>query len=115
MIEFLLLLFLKHYIVDFVMQTDEMVKGKGIYGNFNGILHSLQHAIGTLIVSVFTLVNPLTWVAVTIVDFVTHYHIDYIKMKYGCRDVTKPLFWNQLGLDQLAHYLTYLWMVSYVV
>ena len=53
MIEFLLLLFVKHYIIDFVMQTDEMVKGKGVYGNPKGILHSLQHAIGTLLIAFF--------------------------------------------------------------
>lgn len=111
MIEFLFLMFVKHYVVDFVMQTDEMVKGKGIYGNPQGILHSLQHAIGTAMVAVMTVATPVFWLILPLIDFITHYHIDYIKMKYGCRDISKKEFWNQLGLDQLAHYTTYLLMV----
>lgn len=111
MIEFLLLLFAKHYIIDFVLQTDAMVKGKGIYGNRDGILHSLQHAIGTLLVAVFTLANPIMWFVVAIFDFVAHYHIDWLKMNYGCRDITQKAFWNHLGLDQLAHQCCYLLMV----
>jgi len=38
----------KHWIVDFVLQSDAQIKGKGIYGNRIGISHSLEHVIGTL-------------------------------------------------------------------
>lgn len=112
MIEFLALIFVKHYIVDFVMQTDAMVKGKAIYGNRDGILHSAQQAIGTFIVAALLIQNPWYWLILPVFDFVAHYHIDWIKMNYGCRDITNPKFWNHLGLDQLAHYLTYLLMVT---
>lgn len=111
MIEFLFLLFLKHYIIDFVMQTDEMVKGKGIYGNKEGIWHSAQHAIGTFVVSAICIEQAVYWVGFAVLDFIVHYHVDFIKMKYGCRDISKKEFWNQLGLDQLMHYTTYLLMV----
>ena len=110
MMEFLVLMFVKHYIVDFVMQTDEMVKGKAIYGNRQGLLHSLQHAVGTLIVCIFTIVSPVYWIMLSLIDFVAHYHIDWLKMNYGERDITNKRFWNHLGLDQLAHQLTYLLM-----
>lgn len=111
MIEFLFLIFVKHYIVDFVLQTDEMVNGKGIYGNPAGLWHSGQHAIGTFIVTILTIATPIYYLILPAIDFIVHYHIDYIKMRYGIRDVSKKEFWNQLGLDQLAHYTTYLLMV----
>lgn len=111
MIEFLVLIFVKHYLVDFVWQTDAMVKGKAIYGNRDGILHSAQHALGTFVVCALTVVDPVYWLILAAIDFVTHYHIDWIKMNYGNRDITNPKFWNHLGLDQLAHQLTYLLMV----
>ncbi len=110
-IAFLFLLFLKHYIIDFILQTDAMVKSKGIYGNKDGILHSVQHAIGTLIVSSLFIANPIIWVCLALFDFVAHYHIDWIKMNYGNRDITNPKFWNHLGLDQFAHQCCYLLMV----
>lgn len=111
MIEFLFLLFVKHYIVDFVLQTDEMIEGKGIYGNRYGILHSAQHGIGTFLAAFAMITQPLYWFILPVIDFIVHYHVDYIKRKYGCRDISKKEFWNHLGLDQLAHYVTYLFLV----
>jgi len=49
------------------------------------------------------------------IDFILHYHIDYCKIKFGNRDITTPAFWAQLGLDQLAHAFTYLWLVWILV
>lgn len=108
----LILLFIKHYIVDFVLQTDRMINGKGIYGNSYGILHSLQHAIGTLLVAFICIASPLHWIILPILDFLFHYHIDYIKAKYGCSNTNDKLFWNHLGLDQLAHAMTYVLLVT---
>lgn len=108
------LLFIKHYIVDFPWQTQEEVENKGIYGNVAGIIHSLKHGFGTAIV--FFITGPHVtdaWI-LGLIDSVLHYHIDWVKMRFGCRDISQKAFWNQLGLDQLAHYLTYallIWMV----
>lgn len=111
MITFLTLLFLKHYIVDFVLQTDTMIAGKGKYGNMDGMCHSMQHAVGTLIVSTMLIQQEIYWVMLPLFDFVVHYHVDYIKSRFGCKDPSRKEFWNQLGLDQLVHYLTYITMV----
>ena len=104
----LILLQLKHWFVDFVLQTDDMVKGKGIYGNPDGVNHSLQHAIATLWIVFYVTWNPLLAIGLSALDFITHYHIDYVKIKYGERDITLKQFWTQLGLDQMAHQLTYI-------
>lgn len=107
---FLIFLQIKHWYIDFVLQTDAMVKGKGIYGNPQGIWHSAQHAIGTFLAAVF-FTDLTVATAVALFDFLTHYHIDWCKMKYGCRDITNPKFWNHLGLDQMAHQLVYIMIV----
>ena len=107
---FLFLLQIKHWFVDFVIQTDTEVKSKGIYGDFHGIMHSAKHGLGTLICA--TLVTGYPYFAFAVVlavlDFMTHYHIDWVKMNYGNRDITTPAFWNHLGLDQMAHQMIYL-------
>lgn len=109
---FSILLQIKHLIVDFYLQTDEMVKGKGIYGNFQGVFHSLQHAMGTLIIFGITGVPFLYCVYLALFDFVTHYHIDYAKMNFGCRDIRNAKFWQHLGLDQYAHQIVYILMIA---
>lgn len=109
------LLFIKHYIIDFPWQSQVEVENKGIYGRMPGIIHSLKHGFGTALV--FLAVNPwsVSVVFLGLVDFLVHYHVDWAKMRFGCRDVTQRRFWNQLGLDQLAHYLTYAGLVYWAM
>ena len=109
--EVLALLYIKHWYIDFVNQSNEEVAGKGIYGNWQGIKHSLKHGIATVIVMLIASVNWPSAVILGIVDFVTHYHIDWTKMNYGNRDISTPAFWNHLGLDQMAHNFVYLFIV----
>ena len=109
--ELLALLYIKHWYVDFVNQSMEEVNGKGSYGNWQGVKHSVKHGIATVIVLLIASVNWPSAVILGIVDFITHYHIDWTKMNYGNRDINSPSFWNHLGLDQMAHNFVYLFIV----
>lgn len=109
----LLLLQVKHLVVDFHMQTQAMVDGKGLYGNITGILHSFQHVVGTYLVLAFVVVFlglPLSMVMgllLAALDGVVHYHVDWMKMNWGERDIREKKFWTHLGLDQMAHQIGY--------
>jgi hypothetical protein len=111
----LVLLNIKHWYVDFVNQTMDEVHGKGIYGNWLGIRHSLKHALGTFLVIVLMGAGLVGAGVLAMIDFVLHYHIDWAKMNWGNRDITNPEFWNHLGLDQMLHHFTYLGMVYLLV
>ena len=110
----LALLFIKHWYVDFVNQNNEEVAHKGIYLNWLGVKHSLKQGLATMAVFIVWC-DPVTTFILGVIDFVLHYHIDYCKMRFGNRDIKTPQFWAQLGLDQLAHYFTYLGIVWLVV
>lgn len=114
------LFFIKHFVCDFMMQTPQMIKEKGVYGKMGGILHALDHFGGTLLLGALILVinfvlngiliNPLLIFAVAILDGIVHYHIDWGKMRIGEAKQLTPRdreFWFYIGLDQLLHYLTY--------
>lgn len=107
----LILLQIKHWYIDFVNQSDEEVKHKGIYLNWLGVKHSLKHGLATLLIFYFTDLDLSTILAVGLVDFLLHYHIDWAKMNWGNRDITTPAFWNHLGLDQMAHQISYICIV----
>lgn len=117
MILILALLQVKHWFIDFVDQTEEEVKYKGVYGDWRGIKHSLKQGMGTFVViaSVTLLQHFPFALALAIFDFIAHYHIDWIKMNFGNRDIRTPQFWNHLGLDQMAHQLCYLFIAASVV
>lgn len=109
------LLFVKHWYIDFVNQDMEEVNHKGIYLHWKGIKHSFKQGVATAIIFSLAIVDVELALALGFLDFVIHYHVDWTKMNYGNRDITTPQFWNHLGLDQLAHYMTYLWLVWIVV
>lgn len=106
----LVLLQVKHWYIDFVDQTAIEIASKGIYGDGPGMNHSAKHAIGTMFCLIA--ITGLPYIALAgilaFIDFVLHYHIDWAKMNYSNRDITTPAFWNHLGLDQMAHQLTYI-------
>lgn len=110
----ILLLQIKHWYADFKIQTYMQTVKKGVWLDPIGVSHSLDHAWTTMVaLVVFSIFVPLSSALIVLVAFVEatiHYGIDYVKVKYGCKDNTKPLFWNQFGLDQLAHQITYLGM-----
>jgi hypothetical protein len=115
MIELILvLLFTKHFIIDFPLQTPYQWQNKGNYGHAGGLLHSGLHGATTfLILSFFT---PLA-IVFGIVDFLMHYHIDYFKVKLTKNyrlTAENPRFWTLLGLDQYLHAMTYLAMVAFL-
>lgn len=110
----LVLLMLKHFFVDFVHQTSDHIAHKGTYGHLKGLEHSLWH--GALTALIFWVwVSPDIAVLLGLVDFFLHYHIDYVKMKYGEKDSTKKEYWVQFGLDQLAHNLTYILLIFIMI
>ena len=115
----LLLLQIKHWHSDFVIQTYMQTVKKGVWLHPCGISHSLDHVWGTLVaLMIFNFFVPLqaiTILCVALFEGIIHYIIDFVKVKYGCKDSTKSLFWNQFGMDQLAHQLTYLAMVWYLL
>lgn len=116
MFEALLLLFVKHFICDFPLQTSPwMYRNKGIYFHPGGIAHSAVHALGTWMVLVF-FIGAQAWLY-ALLDFIVHYHIDWAKLKLNKRFDLRPdnsnWFWILLGLDQLAHHITYFVIVYY--
>jgi hypothetical protein len=115
----LLLLQIKHCYADFVMQTYIQTVKKGVWLDPTGISHTTDHMICTLVAmlifSFFVPVSAFAIILVTLIEGVVHYLVDYGKVKYGCKDNTKPAFWTQFGLDQLAHQVTYIWMIWYLL
>lgn len=112
----LVLLQIKHWYIDFVDQSMTEVNHKGTYGHWLGIRHSLKQGIGTA-ACVGLVVGPAYWPAsimMGVIDAVSHYHIDWAKMNWGNRDKENPSFWAHLGLDQMAHQLTYIGLVAII-
>lgn len=105
------LLQLKHFLVDWVFQTQYQINNKGKYLHPGGLMHSLQHGLFTAAIFLFAV--PQISLIVGLLDFVLHYHIDWVKVNIS-RGLTpaNEKFWVLMGADQLAHQLTYIVLVG---
>jgi len=111
-IAILALLFIKHWLFDFLWQTPEEIKSKAIYGDTMGLVHAGKHGLGTILVILAIFGIHYFWFALVmgVFDAVLHYHIDWAKMRWGNSDPQTPQFWHHLGLDQMAHNFVYLFI-----
>ena len=113
---FLTLLFIKHFIIDFPLQTKYQWSNKGTYLHPGGLLHAGLHGLGTFVVVYFF--SHELWIPMffAMLDALLHYHIDWAKMnlnkKLGWGPTTHEQFWWLLGADQLLHALTYIAIAS---
>ena len=114
MLQFAIGLMFKHFVCDFILQTSEMALCKGIYGHKEGLRHAFHHAIGTFIICII-FVSPHLSLSLAVLDFVIHYHIDWIKMKFGPKSYKDKHYWAWFGADQFVHQLTYVLILILVL
>jgi hypothetical protein len=109
---------LKHFVADFPLQNRYMLQKQRSDWSFLGplALHCAIHAVLTL--AIVLVVQPRLW-WLSICDFIIHFMMDRIKAgpRYLGRysDITKTSFWAALGLDQMVHHLTHLWIIWMLV
>jgi hypothetical protein len=111
---------IKHFVCDFILQNDNMLKDKGIYLAPGGRKHAATHALGTLIV--LFLIFPwdfwahIVAIILALMDGLIHYHIDWAKtnLSKGLTPADRK-FWMWFGADQCLHYLTYIGIIAILV
>jgi hypothetical protein len=107
----LLVLQLKHFVADFLLQTPYQFMNKGTYGHPGGFIHAGIHALGSMLA--FFIITPSFGLGLAIVvgEFIAHYHIDWLKENTVKRQqwvFPQAEFWWTFGADQVLHQLTYL-------
>ena len=108
----------KHYVADFPLQREYMLRKTRPHWDFLLPLmtHCLVHGLGTLFICLY-FAPQLWWLA--FLDFAIHFVVDRLKSgpRYLGRfdDLTQAGFWNILGLDQMAHHLTHIYFIYRIV
>lgn len=108
----------KHLFCDFFLQTSHQIENKGTYGHPGGLIHAGIHIVGTIPVFLFYPVGIGTAVAILVVEFLAHYHIDWLKNVIGAHygwTTRDTAYWWAMGTDQFLHQITYVLMVLVLV
>ncbi len=116
---FLLVIYqIKHFVADFPLQREYMLRKTRPEWDFLLPLsmHCLVHAGLTLAICLIFNAS-LWWLA--IFDFVVHFLMDRLKSgpRYLGRfnNLKRSGFWNVLGLDQMVHHLTHIYIIYVIV
>lgn len=107
----------KHFLADYVFQSQYILAHRRIWGHPGGLLHAGIHA--GLTVPILALAG-VSWELITYLvagEFLFHYHLDWAKDRLnhamGWTPAVAP-FWWLVGLDQMLHQLSYLVIVGIV-
>ncbi len=99
---------------DFWWQTPWMLANKGRWGHPGGLAHAGLHAgMSLLLMLTFGVALSLALLG-AVFECAVHYHIDWAKARYSLakgHTCEEDGYWRAVGLDQLAHHLTYLAML----
>ena len=123
-LNYILLIFITHFIADFIFQSEEMAKGKSV-DNLQLLKHTLMYSFITFIcffimglfewvVNISHTLKPLNILLFTIITFIFHTITDYmtsrvVKQKfdneeYGS-DIPNLGAFTIIGFDQVLHYV----------
>lgn len=120
----MVLLIVKHFIADFPLQTAYMLGKSKKEGWAKPLLaHSAVHAVLTFAVLFGGLLAVLPWglalgigITFSLFDGTIHFIVDMIKAQgFSHYSTSDNKFWIALGADQMAHYLTYAFIVFMLI
>lgn len=101
-VEIVLWILIAHFVGDFIMQTDDMAKGKS-KDNVVLLHHVTWYSIPLIFVACLTEIGAL-WV---IINAIAHFVIDYFTSRRSSRLWSEGKvhdFFVTVGFDQLLHY-----------
>jgi hypothetical protein len=105
---------IKHFLCDFVFQSSNQIRHKGIYLHPAGLQHAGLHMLGSVPALLVLSRAPLPLIVLLLAEFVLHYHVDWTKVRLDTNlrlNDTNSTYWMIFGGDQLIHQLTYLAMI----
>jgi hypothetical protein len=101
---------LKHFLGDFVLQTQHQLRNKGSYGHPAGILHAASHGLLSVPALLMLMDSAALLVTVAATEAVIHYHVDWLKEQVNVGRSLTPddaVYWSVFGADQFVHQTTY--------
>lgn len=106
-----LLLNLKHFIAEYILQTPHIAGGKIRYGSVNSFIHIFHHAFGTMVTGLILKFNLVLILGLVIVESIIHYHVDWAVAHFGAHSYKDKKYWQWLGIEQFMHQQTFILMI----
>lgn len=113
--QFAILMLLKYYICEYILQTTEISSSKHKYFSIGSLKHICHHILGSLLILLFYNIKSILIPLLLLLETFLHYHIDYLHMHYGPTSYRDKKYWQWLGAEQFLHQLTIILMMILIV
>ena len=105
---------LKHFICEYILQDEYVFHHRLRYGSINSFIHTLHHAVGTLVVGLVLDFDLVLVVGLVLLEAILHYHIDWAIAHYGARSYKDKKYWQWRGAEEFLHHSTFILMILLV-
>jgi len=109
-----ILLNLKHFICEYVLQDEHLFNHRIRYGSINSFIHILHHAFGTLVAGLLLDFDLVLIVGLIFIEAIIHYHIDWAMARYGARSYKDKKYWQWRGAEEFMYHITIILMILLV-
>lgn len=109
---------LKHTLADFVLRWPFMLSQLWRYAHAGRAAHAAVHAVLTGAILLALSLPAHLALMIAAVEWAVHFHLDWIKAMHtraSGAGMGQTRFWVAFGIDQLAHQLTYVGIIWWVV
>ncbi len=111
---FAVLLNLKHFICEYILQDEHIFKARFRYGSINSFVHTLYHAFGTMVAGLLLKFDLALIVGLVLIEAVIHYHIDWAIAHFGAKSYKDKKYWQWFGAEEFLHHITFILMILLV-
>lgn len=108
------LLNLKHFICEYILQDEYIFECKRRYGSINSFIHTLHHAFGTLVAGLILDFDLVLITGLVILEAIIHYHVDWVIAYFGARSYRDKKYWQWRGAEEFMHHVTFIIMILLV-
>ena len=106
-----ILLNLKHFICEYILQDEHLFRNRIRYGSINSFIHILHHAFGTLVVGLILDFDLVLILGLVLLEAIIHYHVDWIVAHFGAKSYKDKKYWQWHGAEEFLHHITFIILI----
>lgn len=111
LVTFAILLNLKHFICEYLIQDEHLFHHKLRYGSINSLRHTLHQAFGTLVAGLIVNFDLILVVGLVLVEAIIHYHSEWAIARFGAKSYKDKKYWQWFGAQEFINHVTFILLI----
>jgi hypothetical protein len=109
-----ILLNLKHFICEYILQSEQLFFHRMRYGSINSFIHTFHHAFGTTVAGLLLKFDLVLILGLVLIEAFIHYHVDWAIARFGAQSYKDKKYWQWRGAEEFMHHVTFILLILLV-